>query len=511
MPIPRIIHFTIPAEPTANQQKCIAAAKEMHPDWEIKVWQDPLDPAGFRLGKYWQLVNSGAQLADLVRLEVVYQHGGFYLDSDFQVHRRLDPLCHYSFVVCSEDGMKATNAFFGGEAGSPVIKRLIDSLDEEEIDWKLPPNMTTGPFLFTRELKWRSDVTVVPRETFYPYNFNEKHSEPREWTYATHLWDHSWRDDRSSVRRAAGAIKRWLNKLPRNWVLAYRESTLNKGQIWGTPQPNSYAAIGTICAQTIHGPKMFLVGEDCTVTPAIALNGTYEFREEQFIKRVIRRGDWVIDVGANVGIISLLSALKVGPFGRVFSYEPNPLPAGLLKKSLIINWLHDRTEVRQQAMGAERGQLKLRFSPEVLGGATLAELGSAGTFEASTDLLQASVEIDVEVSTLDTDFPVDLPIRFLKVDAEGFEHQVLRGGARLLERHCIDILMLECVQEVYGAAWQEFLTEIKKLIGYGYEPYVLDRRSKLKRITYNNILLPNRGRNVVFVSKSAQHTIRELA
>jgi FkbM family methyltransferase len=511
MSIPKIIHFTIPAKPTANQQKCIAAAKEMHPDWEVKVWQDPLDPAGFRLGKYWPLVNSGAQLADLVRLEVVHQHGGFYLDSDFQVHHRLDPLCEYPFVVCSEDGMRLTNAFFGATAGSSALERLIDALDEDEIDWKLPPNLTTGPHLFTRELKWRSDVMVVPRETFYPYNFNEKHAEPRKWTYGTHLWEHSWGADRGMSRRAVGGVKGFFKKLPRSMVIAWRNFAVENEQTWGTPEPRSYPATGVICAQTIHGPKMLLVAEDCTVTPAIALNGTYEYRDEQFVKRVVRRGDWVIDVGANVGIFSLLSGLSVGPFGRVFSYEPNPLPAGLLKKSLVINWLHDRTEVRQQAMGSERGQLKLRFSPEVLGGATLAESGTAGTFDTSTELLQASVEIDVEVATLDSDFPVDLPIRLLKIDAEGFEHHVLRGGVRLLERHCVDILMIECVQEVYGAAWQEFLAEIRKLIDYGYDPYTLDRRSKLRKISYNNILFANRGRNVIFVSKHARHTIRELA
>lgn len=511
MSIPKILHFTIPVKPTDNQLRCIAAAREMHPDWEVKVWQDPLDPAGFRLGKYWPLVNSGAQLADLVRLEVVYQHGGFYLDSDFQVHRRLDPLCQYPFVVCSEDGMKATNAFFGGEAGSLVTKRLIDSLDEDEIDWKLPPNVTTGPLLFTRELKWRSDVTVVPRETFYPYNFNEKHADPRKWTYATHLWDHSWRDDRSSIRRAAGAIKRWFKKLPHSCVRAYRESTINRRQIWDAPQPSAYPANGVVCAQTIHGPKIYLQGEDGSLTPKIALHGTYEFREEQFIKRVIRRGDWAIDVGANVGMFSILFAQTVGPFGRVFSYEPNPLPGMLLKRSLAMNWFHAQAKVFQKALGFEPGNLELRFSRERLGDATLATPGGSTTFESSIELLVDEESTLVEVVALDTEFPVDLPIRFLKVDAEGFEHQVLRGGARLLERHCIDILMLECVQEVYGAAWQEFLTEIKKLIAYGYEPFVLNRKSQLKKVSYNTILLPNRGRNIVFVSQSAQHTIRELA
>jgi FkbM family methyltransferase len=254
-----------------------------------------------------------------------------------------------------------------------------------------------------------------------------------------------------------------------------------------------------------------LLGEDGSVTPEIALHGTYEFIEEQFIKRVVRRGDWAIDIGANVGMLSILCARSVGPFGRVFCYEPNPLPAVLLKRSLAMNWFHAQGKVREKALGSEPSTLRLRFSKERLGDATLVKSGTANTFQSSAAMLSDEEAIDVEVSTLDADFPVDLPIRFLKVDAEGYEHHVLRGGARLLERHCIDILMLECIQEVYGQHWGEFLLELKKLIGYGYEPYTLNRRAKLKKISYNSILYSKRGRNVVFVSQYAHHTIPELA
>src|SRR4029077_17762873 len=111
----------------------------------------------------------------------------------------------------------------------------------------------------------------------------------------------------------------------------------------------------------------------------------------------------------------------VRQFGRVYSYEPNPLPASLLKRSLVMNWFHDRVEVRQKAAAAEPGVMQLRYNPGLLGGATLAAEGSAGTFEASVPFLGDEERIDVDVSTLDTDFPVDIPIRLLKIDAEGFD------------------------------------------------------------------------------------------
>ncbi len=179
MNIPKIIHFTIPKSPSADQLKAIEVARELHPGWKIEVWQDPLDRGAFRLSKYWEKTNSGAQLADLIRLEVVLLHGGFYLDSDIMLRKSLDALRVYPFVIASEDGKVLTNAFFGAVPQSPVVQHLVETLDNHEIDWTLEPYLSTGPAFFARELKWRDDVTVLPRETFYPYNWHQKPTSPR--------------------------------------------------------------------------------------------------------------------------------------------------------------------------------------------------------------------------------------------------------------------------------------------------------------------------------------------
>jgi FkbM family methyltransferase len=512
--IPQTIHFTIPASPSAAQLQNIELARKLHPDWQVVVWQDPVDPAPFVLSKYWSKVNSGAQLADLIRLEVVHRQGGFYLDADFELKRSLEPLRIYPFVIASEDGMALTNAFFGAEEGSPALKQLIDKLSASDIDWKLPPVVTTGPEFFARELKWRKDVTVLPRESFYPYGWRDEPAPSREWTYGAHLWEHSWRASRGPrrpVRGLIGRAKAVLKPFALKSLIAFRAFLLRAKRLLHLDRGSAYPAAGVICAQTVHGPKILLHGEDVTVTPSIALNGSYEFEEEIFVKRLVRHGDWVIDVGANVGILSLLSADSVGPFGRVFCYEPNPLPASLLKKSLVMNWCHERVEVREKALGSESGVSRLRFSREVLGGATLAVTDNAATIDSSLALLGTQDEVDVQVSTLDTDFPVNLPIRLLKIDAEGFEHHVLRGGRRLLENKCVDVLMLECVEEVYGQNWPLYLREIERLTSFGYVPYKLTRSSKLRPIAFSDIIGANRSRNIVLISRPAIATIRELS
>src|SRR5690606_19878698 len=204
---------------------------------------------------------------------------------------------------------------------SSALKQLIDSLIAHEPDWTQPPMLTTGPRFFARELKWRDDIIVIPRETFYPYNWNERPTSPRRWTYGSHQWSFSWRPAAHArrgagyyYRRTRGFVGRIVRQVGKKIVNIARK-IVNRISI---PQPHAYTASGVICAQTVHGLRIYLSGEDGSVTPEIALTGTYEHAEELFLLRVLRRGDWVIDVGANVGMLSLVCAQKVGSFGRVF-------------------------------------------------------------------------------------------------------------------------------------------------------------------------------------------------
>jgi FkbM family methyltransferase len=505
--IPKIIHFAIPDRPSPFQMANIEVARDLHPDWTIEVWQTITDKSNFRLARYWDRTNSSDQKADLIGMEAVFNQGGFYLDSALTLHRNLDPLRNYQFVIASDEGTRLTNAFFGGVSKAPLLQILIDTLDRKEVDWVIDSSLTTGPYFFTRELKWREGVTVTPRETFQPCKSTKPTASMRQWTYGTYQSGFS----RSRIRALASAAKALL-KGSRQRILGIAREFLRKmTQLSGVNRPQSFSASSIICAQTLHGPKIYLLGEDASVTPEIALHGTYEVREERFVKRVLRPGDWAIDVGANVGMLSLIFAQRVGSFGRVFCYEPNPLPAALLRRSLVMNWFHDRAEVRQKALGSKAAVMQLRFDKGRLGDATLAAPRSGGTFERSISFGSGTDEIDVEVSTLDEQFPVDLPIRIAKIDAEGFEHHILRGGSRLFERRCIDILMLECLQEVFGNEWDQFVGELDKLIQYGYSPYMLTSSSTLREITLKDILYSERGRNVIFVANTARETIRELA
>lgn len=191
--IPKIIHFVLPEYPTPAQSQAVELATRVNPDCRIQVWQDPLDPEGFRLSGYWAKVNSGAQLADLARIEVVYMFGGVYFDSDvFAIAPLARLLDGTDFFVASEGGRALTNAVFGARRQHPYMDELVQHLLNSEPDWTLPPNVTTGPRFWADALGSKPGLTVVPRQTFYPYNHGEVPVPPVAGTLALHAWDGSW-------------------------------------------------------------------------------------------------------------------------------------------------------------------------------------------------------------------------------------------------------------------------------------------------------------------------------
>jgi len=501
----KIIHFTVPAAPTRLQLGCIARARELHPDWEIKVWTDPVDPSSFRLAHYWNRVNSGAQLADLIRLEVVHRFGGFYVDSDVFLHQPLDPLLQLDgFIVSTEDGSLLTNAIFGAPANSPVLENLIEQLLRAEPDWRVPPNVTTGPVFFSRSLRWRKDVIVLARETFYPYNWHEAPRPPGPLTYGTHLWANSWA---SSGRGFWLHQKHKIAAKARSWVRRLACAAMANGLYARTrPKILGYSKDAEVVRSTIHGHMIVMAGADVSITPHLMKHGYYEVNDELFVKKTLKGGDHFVDVGANVGVYSLLAAARVGPFGRVYSFEPNPQVASMLERSSILNWCHDRVKVLRIGVGDSSGSKKLSFSPNNLGGASFVDSSDDSGFQATTGVLAGSEQsITVPIVRLDDFFNPRMPIKILKIDAEGFECAILRGAELLIRNRSFEYLIVEILPEIYGAQWVLMRAQLKSLLDSGYLPRVAGRNGNLRPVDPSRLLSGDSvpTRNIIFQRQSS--------
>lgn len=142
----------------------------------------------------------------------------------------------------------------------------------------------------------------------------------------------------------------------------------------------------------------------------------------QFV-RLLRPGDHVIDVGANVGYFTLVAAHLVGPTGGVHAFEPSPQVCPWLRVNARLNPALNIC-VHQRAVADRGGGVRFHAAPcDRTGYSSLRDLG-AETAGVTT----------VEAVALDDLLDELPPVRLVKIDVEGAEWLVLQGMRRLLER-----------------------------------------------------------------------------
>jgi FkbM family methyltransferase len=479
--IPKIIHFVVPNELSCEQSEAIKRASDAHPGWTIRIWDDTTDLPDFPLNRYLPKRRSGAQFSDLVRLGVVYREGGIYLDADMIVLRPLDPLAKsVSFFIASEDGHNATNAIFAAAPQHPALGSIIEFLDRNEPDWDLPPNVTTGPVLFGKLLRWRSDVKVYPRETFYPYHNWFLVKRPHELSYCEHKWAGSWVEKKipsatTQRRKISLSPVDLLRRATRPLLNTMARAVANHTRVDLHP---SYPVTTKMVVGTVHGHQIVASGSDYSITPKLVRDGYFEIASERFVAKTICGGDWFIDVGANIGVFSMIAARNCGPFGRVFAFEPNPSIAELLRETVALNWVHDRVSVKAIAVSDESANAILQVLNNRSGDARILDKDhnndEPGAFTKTRDYLPKETMFEVQVDKLDNLFPVDLPIKIIKIDAEGYEGKIMAGAKRLLAARVFDYIIVEAIMDTGVKRWEDTYRWLNMLGQCGYGVGIAD-------------------------------------
>jgi FkbM family methyltransferase len=145
---------------------------------------------------------------------------------------------------------------------------------------------------------------------------------------------------------------------------------------------------------------------------------------------MVRPGDSVVDVGANIGEVSLRCARRAGPHGHVLAVEPFPPTFRSLRRNVELNPELPATPV-ELALGRRRGEAAMYVHQPGNPGANRIDGGTAGPGSGTNDATTA-----VAVTTLDEVVSrrgIDR-IDLLKIDTEGYEMHVLAGAAATVSR-----------------------------------------------------------------------------
>jgi FkbM family methyltransferase len=167
--------------------------------------------------------------------------------------------------------------------------------------------------------------------------------------------------------------------------------------------------------------------------------GSYETEKMLLAARLLQRGDTVFDIGANVGIYTLLFSECVGETGHVVAFEPVPANIHFLRQHVSLNRFCN-VSVVEAAVSSTSGVAAF----------ALGESSSVGHVCAAGDLQVRAVKLDDFLAASGR------APSLIKIDVEGGEHDVLKGACHLLA-HVRPHLLLAVHSESLRVACTDFL------------------------------------------------------
>ena len=215
MAIPRKIHYCWfgNGEKTELVQKCIASWRKYCPDCEIIEWNE--SNYDVTKNEYMHQAYQAKRwgfVPDYARLDIIYHHGGIYLDTDVELIRNIDDLFDGDGFMGFEnivDANQTTYSVNGGQGfGAPsqhaLIKKMRDVYENLQFvneDGSL--NLQPSPYYNTsvlvengmktnNTLQVIEGIMIYPAEYFCPINWKNKKCEITQNTYSIHHFNASW-------------------------------------------------------------------------------------------------------------------------------------------------------------------------------------------------------------------------------------------------------------------------------------------------------------------------------
>lgn len=210
-----------------------------------------------------------------------------------------------------------------------------------------------------------------------------------------------------------------------------------------------YGRKNSVIVRDIQGSKMYLDIQDKGVSRELALMGIREELFTRTLQGVLREGDCVVDIGANIGYYALMEARLVGQRGKVYAIEPVPHNMKLLEDSVRLN-NYGNIEMFPLSIGQNNGTATFYLSDHP----------NWSSFYPPRKIIG---KIDVEVVNLDSFLKDRRRPDIIRMDVEGYEYEILLGMSGILESGVPLRLLIEFHPDIMGSERAAaFLSNLKK-------------------------------------------------
>ena len=199
----------------------------------------------------------------------------------------------------------------------------------------------------------------------------------------------------------------------------------------------------------------------------------YEWRERQFLNGYLKPGDVFIDIGANIGLYTLIASLRVGENGTIYSFEPCLETFQRLVSNVELNRMNN-VKCSQMALSDRPGQIQMNLSLD--------------GYDAWSSIVQPTAGRSFATETVRTvtwdDFSREHNlmgrVNLMKIDVEGWESHVLSGGIETFKRQDAPVLQVEFTDQASQSAGTSCQALYRQLEELGYQMFVYNE--KLNRI-----------------------------
>lgn len=196
----------------------------------------------------------------------------------------------------------------------------------------------------------------------------------------------------------------------------------------------------------------------------------YEKENIEFLSVHCKKNDVVIDIGAHIGLMSVICAKLVGAQGKVYSFEPTPKTYSILQKIIKLNHVESIVLPLNKAVSDQKGSLPFYIDDY--------EGSNANSLVINNHRERHAISIDLtSVDIFYQEFNIE-KIDILKIDAEGTELDVLKGAIQVIKKFHPKIILAIHPQLIKNN--NQTIAEIYDLI-YSLNYHVIFKKRKLSK------------------------------